>query len=82
MPNSDQVFFLRCQICDFVHRLLIRVVPRNYSPDECYWDELRTFDFDVGELLGILEFNQKTEFWVKALKAERAKVDVERERRN
>ena len=49
-------------------------------PAEWDWDALQSFDFAVGELLGIPEFMQKTEFRAKVLKVARSKIDVERER--
>ena len=53
---------------------------RNCLPAEWDWNALRSFDFAVGELLGIPEFMQKTEFRAKVLKVARSKIDVERER--
>ena len=67
-------------MCDFWHRLLRRIVSRNCLPAEWDWDALRSFDFAVGELLGIPEFMQKTEFRAKVLEVSRSKIDVERER--
>ena len=67
-------------MCDFLHRLLRRIVSRNCLPAEWDWDALRSLDFSVGELLGIPEFMQKTEFRAKVLKVARSKIDVERER--
>ena len=48
VPRIDLAFFLCCQMCDFLHRLLKKVVPRNCFPDECDWVALRSFDFGVG----------------------------------
>ena len=67
-------------MCDFLQRLLRRLVSRSCLPAEWDWDALRSFDFAVGELLGIPEFMQKTEFRSKVLKVARSKIDVERER--
>ena len=67
-------------MCDFLHRLLRRIVSRSCLPAEWHWDALRLFDFAVSELLGIPEFMQKTEFRAKELKVERSKIDVEHER--
>ena len=67
-------------MCDFLHRLLRRIVSRNCLPAEWDWDALRSFDFAVSELLDIPEFMQKTEFRAKVLKVARSKIDVERER--
>ena len=67
-------------MCDFLHRLLRRIVSRSCLPAEWDWDALRSFDFAVSELLGIPEFMQKTEFCAKVLKVARSKIDVERER--
>ena len=64
----------------FLHRLLRRIVSRSCLPAEWDWDALRSFDFAVGELLGVPEFMQKTEFRAKVLKVARSKIDVERER--
>ena len=49
-------------------------------PSEWNWDALRSFDFSVGELLGIPEFMRKTEFRSKVSKFAQSKIDVERER--
>ena len=67
-------------MCDFLHRLLRRIVSRSCLPAEWDWDALRSFDSAVSELLGIPEFMQKTEFRAKVLKVARSKIDVERER--
>ena len=80
VPTRDQSFFLCGHMYDFLHRLLRRVVARSSLPAEWDWDALRSFDFAVRELLGILEFMQKTEFRAKVLKVARSKIDVERER--
>ena len=69
-------------MCDFLHRLLRRIVSRSCLPAEWDWDALRSFDFAVSELLSIPEFMQKTEFRAKVLKVARSKIDVERERGN
>ena len=80
MPSRDQGFFLCGQMCDFLHRLLRRIVSRSCLPAEKDWDALRSFDFAASELLGIPEFMQKTEFRAKVLKFARSKIDVELER--
>ena len=80
MPSREQGFFLSGQVCDFLHRLLQRIVSRSCVPAEWDRDVLRSFDFAVSELLGIPEFMQKTEFRAKVLKVARSKIDVERER--
>ena len=80
VPTREQGFFLCGQMCDFLHRLLRRVVARSCLPAEWDWDALRSFDFAVGELLSIPEFMQKTEFRAKVMKIARSKIDVERER--
>ena len=67
-------------MCDFLHRLLRRIVSRSFLPAEWDWDALRSFDFAVSELLGIPEFRQKTEFRAKVLKVAKSKTDVEHER--
>ena len=67
-------------MCDFLQRLLQRIVSRSCLPAEWDWDAFRSFDFTVNELLGIPEFMQKTEFRAKVLKVARSKIDVERER--
>ena len=82
VPSRDQGFFLCCQMCDFLHRLLRRIVSRSCLPAEWDWDALRSFDFAASELLGIPEFMQKTEFRAKVLKVAKSKNDVERERGN
>ena len=79
-PTRDQGFFLCGQMCDFLHRLLRRIVSRSCMPDEWDWDALRSFDFSVGELLSIPKFMQKTESRAKALRGARSKIDVARER--
>ena len=79
LPSRDQRFFLCGQMCDFLHRLLRRIVSRSCLPSEWDWDALRSFDFAVSELLGIPEFKQKTEFRSKVLKVAKSKIDVERE---
>ena len=80
LPSRDQGFFLCGQMCDFLHRLLRRIVSRSCLPPEWDWDTLRYFDFAVSELLGIPEFMRKTEFRSKVLKVANSKIDVERER--
>ena len=80
MPSRDQAFFLCGQMCDFLHRLLRRIVSRSCLPAEWDWDALRSFDLAVSELLGIPEFMQETEFRAKVLKVAKSKIDVERER--
>ena len=80
VPSRDQGFFLCGQMCDFLHRLLRRVVSRDCLPSEWDWYALRSFDFSVGELLGIPVFMRKTEFRSKVLKVAKSKIDVERER--
>ena len=69
--------FLCGQLCDFLHRLLRRIVSRRSLPAEWDWDALRSFDFAVSQLLGIPEFMQRTEFRAKVLKVARSKIDVE-----
>ena len=76
MPSRDQEFFLCGQMCDFLFRLLRRIVSRSCLPAECDWDALRSFDFAVSELLGIAEFMQMTEFRAKVLKVARSNIDV------
>ena len=80
VPTRDQGFFLCGQMCDVSHRLLRTIVARSCLPNEWDWDALRSFDFAVGELLGVPEFMQKTEIREKVLKVARSKIDVERER--
>ena len=80
LPSRDQGFLLCGQMCNFLHRLLRRIVSRDCLPSQWDWDGLRSFDFAVSELLGIPEFMQNTEFRSKVLKAAKSKIDVERER--
>ena len=80
VPSREQGFFLCGQMCDFLHRLLRRIVSRSCLPAEWDWDALRSFDFAVSELLGIPEFIQKTEFRSKVLKVAKSEIDVERDR--
>ena len=80
VPSRDQGFFLCGQMCDFLHRLLRRVVSRDCVLSEWDWDALRSFEFFMGELLGIPEFMRKTEFRSKVLKVAKSKIDAERER--
>ena len=67
-------------MCNFLHRLLRRIVSRSCLPSEWDWDALPSFDFAVSELMGIPEVMQKTEFRSKVLKVAKLKIDVERER--
>ena len=76
VPTRDPGFFLCGQVCDFLHRLLRRIVPRSCLPYEWDWVALRSFEFAFGELLSVSEFMQKTEFRAKALKVARSKIDV------
>ena len=80
VPSRDQGFLLCGQMCDFLYRLLRRIVSRSCLPSEWDWDALRSFDFAVSELLGIPEFMQKTELRSKVLKVAKSKIDGERER--
>ena len=80
LPSRDQGFFLCGQMCNFLHRLLRRIVSRDSRASEWDWDALRSFDFAVSELLGIPEFMQKTEFRSKVLKVAKSKIEVELER--
>ena len=80
MPARDQSFFFCGQMCDFLQRLLRRIVPRSCLPDERDWDTVGYSDFAVSELLSISDFIQKTKFPAKALKVARSKFDVECER--
>ena len=66
-------------MCDFLHRLLRRIVTRSCLLAEWDCDALRSFDFAVSELLDIPEIMQKTEFRAKVLEVARSKIDVERE---
>ena len=61
-------------MCDFLHRLLQRIVSWSCLPAEWDWDALRSFDLAVSELLGIPEFRAKV------LKVARSKTDVKPER--
>ena len=80
MPIRDQGFFLCCQLCDFLNRLLRRIVSRSCLPAEWEWVALQSFDFAVGEQLGIPEFMQQTQFRAKLLKVVSSKIDVKRGR--
>ena len=80
MPERDQGVSLCGQMCEFLHQLMRRIVPQSCLLDELDLDALRSFDFAVGELLSNPDFMQKTEFWSKALKVVRSKIDMERER--
>ena len=80
MPKHDQGFFLCGQMCHFLHRLLRTIVPRSCLPNEWDWEALRYFDLAVGELLGIPEVMQKTDFRAKVLIVAKSKTHVERER--
>ena len=80
VPTRDQEFFLCGQMCNFLRRLLRRIVSRSCLPAEWDCNALQSFDFVVGELLGIPEFMQKTDFRAKVLKVARSKIDVERDR--
>ena len=80
VPSRDRGFFLCGQICDFLHRLLRRIVPRSCLPDEWDWDALRSFDFAVDDLLSVPELMQGTEISGKSSENCKIKIDVERER--
>ena len=67
-------------MCDFLHRLLRSMAPRNCLPVECDWDAMRCLDFAVGKFLSFPDFMQTTKFHNEALKVARSKTDVERER--
>ena len=75
LPSRDHGFFLCGQMCDFLHRLLRRIVSRSCLPSERDWDALRSFDFAVSELLGIPEFMPKAEFRSKVFKVAKSKND-------
>ena len=68
------------QKCDFLHRLLKRVVKWSNLPAESDWEKLCSLELAVEELLCIPEFIQKTEFRAKALKVPKSRIDVWRDR--
>ena len=62
VPQRDQGFSLRGQMCDFLHQLLRRVGPRNCLPDECDWDALRSFDSAAGRCQVPLILSRRRDF--------------------
>ena len=79
-PRRDQGFFLCGQMLIFLHRLLQRIVERDTLPDENDWEALRQYDLIDTKFLDVASFKEKTEFWAKAMREAKSKIDVERER--
>ena len=77
--KRDQGIFLCGQMCNFLNRLLRRVLKRSDLSDESDWDKVQSFDFAVEELLSILDFVQKSKFPAKALKVSKSRINVERD---
>ena len=65
---------------DFLHRLLRRIVSRESSPEENYWDVLLGFEFIDAQLLSVSQFMEKTEFRSKAMRAAKGRINVEKEK--
>ena len=59
----------------FLHRLLRRIVTRDFLPDEEDWDSLLEFDFTNVQLLSVSQFMEKTDF-----RAAKGRISVEREK--
>ena len=78
--KRDQGFFLCGQMLDFLHRLLRRVTARESLPEENDWDALLGFDFTGVQLLSISQFMEKTEFRIKAMRAAKGRINVEKEK--
>ena len=79
-PRSDQGFLLCGQMLNFLHRLLRRIVERDTLPDESDWEALWQYDFIETKFLDVPSFMEKTEFWAKAMRVAKSKIDVEREK--
>ena len=68
------------QMCDFLHRLLRRVIERSDLPDKSDWETRRLFDFGVIKFLSVPDFIQKAELRAKVLKVAKSEIDLERDR--
>ena len=79
-PRLDPGFFLYGQMLDFLHRLLRRIVECDTLPDESDWETLLQYDFNLTKFLDVPSFMDKTDFWAKALRVTKLKIDVEREK--
>ena len=78
--RRDQGFFLRGQMLDFLHHLLRRIVTHDCLPEEDDWDALLEFDFTNAQLLSVSQFMEKTEFRTKAMRAAKARINVEKQK--
>ena len=65
---------------DFLHRLLRRIVARDFLPEKDDWEALLGFDFTNAELLCVSQFMEKMEFRTKAMGAAKGRINVEREK--
>ena len=65
---------------DFIHRFLRRIVTRECLPEESDWDALLEFDFTNFQLLSLSQFMEKTDIRTKAVRAAKARTNVEREK--
>ena len=78
--RRDKGFFLCGQMLDFLHRLLKRIVTRDWLLDEDEWDALLEFDSMNVQLLSVSQFMEKTIFRTKAMRAAKGRINVEREK--
>ena len=65
---------------EFLHRLLRRILTREFLPEKNDWDGLLEFDFTNVQLLSVSQFMEKTEFRTKAVRAAKGWINVEREK--
>ena len=68
-PQRERGFFLCGQLCDFLHRLMKRVVKRSDLPDESDKETLRSFDFARIEYLSVPDFIQKNRISCQGIKS-------------
>ena len=78
--KRDQGFFLCGQMLDFLYRLLRRIVSRKSLPEENDWDALLGFEFIDAQVLSVSQFMEKTEFRMKAIRAAKGRIFVEKEK--
>ena len=65
---------------DFLHRLLRRIVSRESLPEENDGVALLGFEFRDVQLLTVSQFMEKTEFRIKAMRAAKGRINVEKEK--
>ena len=78
--RRDQGFFLCGQMLDFLHRLLRRIVTRDCLSEENDWDAFLEFDFTSVQLLSVSQFMENTDFYTKAMRAAKGRINVEPEK--